>query len=580
MDCFTFTGAVGDRILARAIETSGELFPRIEVVGPTGATVCGPTFDEQVICQLGASGQHTALIYDSSTDTGGYGFHLQRLNTPVGCTALNLGVPTAGSIAAAAEVDCFTFPGAAGNQVSVNVTETGGTLLAEVDVRRPDGTDMCGPSTSSALACALDVAGVYTALIHEFFGTDTGTYQITVTCQTLPCGAAASATPTRTATPTPSFTATPSSTPTGTRTPSPIPTTFKDRNCSDFATWEEAQSFFLANGGPALDPHGLDADSDGIACEGLPNAPQNPATATAQAVTVTPANPSATLTPSPSPSGTTTTTPTSSPTSTQSVGVTATPSPSVTRSPAPTATPASSSSPTPTRSPTLTPPNGAVAGHGFNLQTNPGGPVVARWNGVQAAGSPAGVRSVAIPPTGFLGVGVDLTNGGVSVFPSDGTALPATATSFTDVTPGTGLKCYTLLVLAGNPVGSIPLGNTDLLCRWGLGSGSAPSDFTVRLDEGPVATLSWAPGSTGQGAVLWVLTTGELITLAPGVSSTTHNTGGAVACYVLLVTTGYTDALCPIPGAAALVKSGSTSVSGDVEQVRSYVDQPLSLVRP
>ena len=47
-------------------------------------------------------------------------------------------------------------------------------------------------------------------------------------------------------------------------------TTQSDRDCSDFATQAEAQAFFLANGGPARDPHRLDGDNDGIACERLP----------------------------------------------------------------------------------------------------------------------------------------------------------------------------------------------------------------------------------------------------------------------------------------------------------------------
>lgn len=40
-----------------------------------------------------------------------------------------------------------------------------------------------------------------------------------------------------------------------------------DRDCRDFATWEGAQAFYEA-AGPG-DPHRLDGDSDGIACEGL-----------------------------------------------------------------------------------------------------------------------------------------------------------------------------------------------------------------------------------------------------------------------------------------------------------------------
>lgn len=43
-----------------------------------------------------------------------------------------------------------------------------------------------------------------------------------------------------------------------------------DKDCGDFATHAEAQSFFIAQGGPNSDPHRLDADHDGVACETLP----------------------------------------------------------------------------------------------------------------------------------------------------------------------------------------------------------------------------------------------------------------------------------------------------------------------
>ena len=43
-----------------------------------------------------------------------------------------------------------------------------------------------------------------------------------------------------------------------------------DKDCSDFATHAQAQAFFTSQGGPGSDPHRLDADGDGIACEALP----------------------------------------------------------------------------------------------------------------------------------------------------------------------------------------------------------------------------------------------------------------------------------------------------------------------
>lgn len=48
---------------------------------------------------------------------------------------------------------------------------------------------------------------------------------------------------------------------------------FRDYNCRNFATHEDAQVFFNKNGGSSTsDPFGLDRNSDGIACSGLPHA--------------------------------------------------------------------------------------------------------------------------------------------------------------------------------------------------------------------------------------------------------------------------------------------------------------------
>lgn len=47
-------------------------------------------------------------------------------------------------------------------------------------------------------------------------------------------------------------------------------TTTGDLDCKDFPTQEQAQAFFISQGGPSKDPHRLDQDHDGVACESLP----------------------------------------------------------------------------------------------------------------------------------------------------------------------------------------------------------------------------------------------------------------------------------------------------------------------
>lgn len=50
----------------------------------------------------------------------------------------------------------------------------------------------------------------------------------------------------------------------------PYEATSIDHNCTDFDTQEDAQFFYEANGGPDEDPHGLDRDNDGTACDWNP----------------------------------------------------------------------------------------------------------------------------------------------------------------------------------------------------------------------------------------------------------------------------------------------------------------------
>lgn len=48
-----------------------------------------------------------------------------------------------------------------------------------------------------------------------------------------------------------------------------LPNGETDRDCPDFTSQRAAQEFFEASGGPTKDPHNLDRDGDGKACESL-----------------------------------------------------------------------------------------------------------------------------------------------------------------------------------------------------------------------------------------------------------------------------------------------------------------------
>ena len=89
--------------------------------------------------------------------------------------------------------------------------------------------------------------------------------------------------------------------------------------CYDFDSQEEAQEFFEDQGGPDEDPHGLDSDHDGVACEGLSEVGVG-AAFSGQIVLA-----QATGSPSPSPTGSASPTPTGSASPTPIASGTATP---------------------------------------------------------------------------------------------------------------------------------------------------------------------------------------------------------------------------------------------------------------
>ncbi len=106
---------------------------------------------------------------------------------------------------------------------------------------------------------------------------------------------------------------TPMPAPTATLTPMPTPSaipaagldpvpeeTFVDMNCGDFSDWQAAQAFYLSEGGPSRDPHRLDRNLDGVACQSLPGAPHSVSGTKEPAATSTPL-PTLTAEPEPAP---------------------------------------------------------------------------------------------------------------------------------------------------------------------------------------------------------------------------------------------------------------------------------------
>src|SRR4029077_5784038 len=90
------------------------------------------------LCSLDQTGLHTIVVEGSNASTV-VTLSIQRMNNPVGCSAISFGGgPSTGSIADA-EMDCYTFSAAAGDQVRIRRDEVSGSVDVTAELFSADG---------------------------------------------------------------------------------------------------------------------------------------------------------------------------------------------------------------------------------------------------------------------------------------------------------------------------------------------------------------------------------------------------------------------------------------------------------
>ena len=175
-DCWRFGGAAGDRIRVRAVRTSGSLAPHVELA----SSACSAAPAAEVTCTLATDASVTVLVRDAArTQTGGYAISVQRLNDPVGCSALGFDPTTRTGAIAAGETECWRFTGAAGDRVRLRLVTPAAALAPLAEVLRPDGASRCAPSGTENQTCVLDASGTHTILVRDSAG-NVGGYSLAV----------------------------------------------------------------------------------------------------------------------------------------------------------------------------------------------------------------------------------------------------------------------------------------------------------------------------------------------------------------------------------------------------------------
>lgn len=172
-DCYTFIGAVNDKIRVIVTPISGNFDPDLEIIRPNGTLLCETIFNE-LTCTLDTAGTHRINVDGSGT--GNYKIHVQRLNNPVGCPAITFGNPPTSGTYAVGEVDCYSFPAIVNDEIRVIVVPTSGNFDPDLEVFRPNGTLLCG-TIFTDVTCRVTSAGTQHVMIR---GGGTGSYKIHV----------------------------------------------------------------------------------------------------------------------------------------------------------------------------------------------------------------------------------------------------------------------------------------------------------------------------------------------------------------------------------------------------------------
>ncbi|MBZ0292666.1 MAG: hypothetical protein K8L99_08920 [Anaerolineae bacterium] len=161
VDCFTFSGTTGDFIRVEVTVLSGNFVDQ-EIARPDGSTLDSSIFTADTYI-LDATGTHTLVIDPAGTSSLNYRVHIQRLNNPLTCTALNFGNPSTQRTTAVGDVECFTFTGNTGDIIRVEETVISGNF-ADQEIVRPDGSTL-DSSIFTQDTYILDATGTHTLLI-------------------------------------------------------------------------------------------------------------------------------------------------------------------------------------------------------------------------------------------------------------------------------------------------------------------------------------------------------------------------------------------------------------------------------
>jgi hypothetical protein len=185
VDTYTFSGNTGDGIDIRITKTSGNLYPRITLFGPSGKEIkreYGPSTAE-ILYILTESGSYKILADNgiSTAYTGDYSVFVQKVNNPKNTKPVVFSNTATGSLDIPGSIDTYSFTGRNSDEVVIRITKTSGNLYPRITLFGPTGKEIkreYGPSTAE-ITYTLLTSGTHTILVDNGISTAyTGDYSL------------------------------------------------------------------------------------------------------------------------------------------------------------------------------------------------------------------------------------------------------------------------------------------------------------------------------------------------------------------------------------------------------------------
>ena len=191
IDCFMFTGTVGQRVLIDCVVTSGaSLNTFVGLYAPNGGAALVATPTDRIDYQLPSSGTWTIMVVDNGLDNDG-GYDLSLLNVTAG--PITAGGDSDGGAIVSNEIktgqfqqgvdfDAFTFAGNAGQRVVISGVATGGvTHNTTLSLYPPNGfAAETVTNSGDRIDWQLQRTGTYTIVIEDYGNDHAGGYAISL----------------------------------------------------------------------------------------------------------------------------------------------------------------------------------------------------------------------------------------------------------------------------------------------------------------------------------------------------------------------------------------------------------------